>query len=245
MATYVYGIVESQAEPRGAAGIADAPLQLVPGDGNAALVSELPGSDLELGRDEILTHARVLEEAMSRGTVLPMRFGVVMESPDEVRQRLLAEHGSELARQLELLSDKVELNVRAVYEEEPLMREVMQRDPRIAELRDAIRGQPEEATYYDRIKLGELVAAAVDRQREVDAGQIVDALTPLALDVEVAELAHERVVVSASFLVERRRISEFDQAVDRVGQEQAGRIRFKYTGPLPPHSFVELAGAEA
>jgi hypothetical protein len=46
--------------------------------------------------------------------------------------------------------------------------------------------------------------------------------------------------VNASFLVERDGLSAFDRAVDALGEEQAGRIRLRYTGPLPPHSFVEL-----
>ena len=50
--------------------------------------------------------------------------------------------------------------------------------------------------------------------------------------------------VNASFLVEAVSLERFDQAVNELGEQQAGRIRFKYTGPLPPHSFVEL-GLEA
>jgi hypothetical protein len=49
-------------------------------------------------------------------------------------------------------------------------------------------------------------------------------------------------VVQASFLVERSRLAEFNAVVDQVAEGYGGQIRFKYTGPLPPHSFVELAG---
>ncbi|HEY2436500.1 MAG TPA: GvpL/GvpF family gas vesicle protein, partial [Solirubrobacteraceae bacterium] len=59
------------------------------------------------------------------------------------------------------------------------------------------------------------------------------------------EPAHERIAADASFLVERERIAEFDAEVDRIGRAQAGRLRLKLTGPLPPHSFVRLAATEA
>ena len=75
----------------------------------------------------------------------------------------------------------------------------------------------------------------------MDARAILESLTPLALAVDVAEPGHERIVLSASFLVEHGRIDEFDTAVDQVGQAQADRMRLKYTGPLPPHSFVHFA----
>jgi hypothetical protein len=240
---YVYGVVESNAPAPNGAGIRDAPLRLIPGETAAALVSDLEAEELKFGREEAMTHARVLEEALSHGTVLPMRFGVVVADEDEVRARILDGHGAELAAQLEQLAGKVELAVRAVYEEEQLMREIVQSNPEIARRRERLRGQPEDATYYERIGLGELVADAVERARENDAHTILEVLSPLALAVEIGQPSHERVVLSASFLVGREGLDRFDQALEEIAAGQAGRIRFKLTGPLPPHSFVQLAGA--
>ncbi len=243
MAEYVYGVVGADAEPPDGTGIADAPLRLVASEAAAALVSELPGDEVRLGREEAMTHARVLEAALSRGTVLPMRFGVVVADPDEVRARILDGHAEELVAQLEQLEGKVELAVRAVYEEEPLMREIVAAQPEIARRREALRGQPEDATYYERIGLGEMVAQAIERTREQDANTMLEILSPLALAVEIGQSSHERVALSASFLVEREQLARFDEALEELARSHAGRMRFKLTGPLPPHSFVELAGA--
>jgi Gas vesicle synthesis protein GvpL/GvpF len=243
VAEYVYGIVESGAKPPAARGIADAPLRLIAGETACALVSDLTAEELRLGREEMLAHARVLEEALAHGTVLPMRFGVLMEGPDEVRERLLDNHASELTVQLARFQDHIEMNVRGVYVEDPLMREVVEEDSRIARLRETVRSYPEEATYARRLELGELVAHAIERKRDVDAGYIIDVLTPYSVAYEVGTPAHERVVVNAAFLVSRDRVDEFDAALDEIARDQADRIRFKSTGPLPPHSFVELAGS--
>jgi hypothetical protein len=241
MPQYVYGIVEATAQtPRGR-GIARAPLRLVAGQDAAALVSEVKAERVRLGRDEVLVHARVLQRALQQGPVLPMRFGVVMSGPDEIRTRLLDEHGPDLRAQLTELEGKVEIRIRAVYEEDSLLREVVRERPDIASLSQTVRGGSDEATYYSRIRLGELIAAAVQRRREQDALAIVDALAPVALAVEVGDPAHERVVVQVSFLVERPRLAEFDETLEEVAAGYGGRIRFKYTGPLPPHSFVQLA----
>lgn len=241
MAQYVYGIVEATATaPRGR-GIAGAPLRLVSGEDAAALVSEVRTERVRFGREEVLMHARVLERAMKRGTVLPMRFGVVMSGPDEVRSRLLDEHGPDLRAQLAELGGKVEIRIRATYEEGAVLRDVVRDHPEIASLRASVQGLSEGAGYYDRIRLGELVAAAVERRREEDAHAIIHALATPALAVETSDPAHERVVVQASFLVERARLNEFDETLDQVADGYGGQIRFKYTGPLPPHSFVELA----
>lgn len=241
-AKYVYGILAASARVPSRTGIGDAPLELIAGDGIAALVSDVPGGgDLRMGRDAMTAHARVLEEAHSHGTVLPMRFGVVMAGDNEIRSQLLDAHHDELVDQLADFEGKVELKLRGTYEEDALMREVVREDQDVARLRESLRGAPEDATYYGRIQLGELIARAIERKREVDSREILESLTPLALAVEVAEATHERVVLSASFLIEHDQIDEFDAAVDRIGRSQADRMRLKYTGPLPPHSFVHFA----
>jgi Gas vesicle synthesis protein GvpL/GvpF len=244
-AKYVYGVVTSQAPPPSAAGIEGAAVGLIAAGEIAALASDIDPGSLQMGREAMNAHARVLEDAVAAGTVLPMRFGVVMADEAAVRRELLDGHGSELEAQLQELSGKVELRLRATYEEDRLMREVVTQDPKILHLRDSLRGQPEDATYYARIQLGELVAAAVQQTRQADADQIIGALSPLAVAVEAGEPGHERVALNASFLVERDRIAEFDKRVDEIGRAQADRLRFKYTGPLPPHSFVQLATAGA
>jgi hypothetical protein len=88
-----------------------------------------------------------------------------------------------------------------------------------------------------------MVAEAVERARESDANTILEVLSPLALAVEIGQPGHERVVLNASFLVDRDTVQRFDDALEDLARSQAERIRFKLTGPLPPHSFVELAGA--
>jgi Gas vesicle synthesis protein GvpL/GvpF len=240
---YIYRIVEANRKPPAVRGIADARLKLVAGDGAAALVSDLPAGEVRLGREEMLTHARVLEKALVRGTVLPMRFGVVMSDHDDIRERLLDEHAADLTEQLNEFEGKVEVRIRAVYEEEALLREVVRADPGLAALRGAVAGQSEDATYYARIELGERVAAGVERKRERDADEIIGSLSAVALAVDTGKTGHERVAVNASFLVERARLKEFNDVLDAIAEAHAGRIRFKYTGPLPPHSFVQLAGS--
>jgi len=239
-ATYVYGVLSADDEPPNIEGIGGAPLREITSDGIAALVSDMGDHELKLGREEMTTHARVLEEALQHGTVLPMRFGVVMAGEPAVKSALLDAHLDELKEQLSEMAGKVELRVRAVYDEQSLMREVVQEDQDIARLRNSLRGAPEDATYYGRIQLGEMVAKAVERKRDHDAAQLLDILTPLALAVHVGEPNNERIVLNASFLAERAEMAEFDDAVDEIGRAQADRMRLKYTGPLPPHSFVRL-----
>jgi hypothetical protein len=240
-AKYVYGVVRSKdpAPPKGA-GIDDEPVGVVAHGSVAALTSDVPGDFLEAGRQELLAHTRVLEEAMETSVVLPMRFGVVMPDEETVHERLLAPFAETLEAQLQEMDGKVEVTIKGIYDEAAILREAISENREISELKETIRGKPEAATYYERIRLGELIAAVLDEKRGAAAPQIIERLTPLAVEVRVGEPVHERMAVNASFLVERARLDEFDRVVDRIGAELAGHVQLKYTGPLPPHSFVEL-----
>jgi hypothetical protein len=241
-ARYVYGVVRAgDSPPRGLDGLQGEKVELVDDDGIGALTSAIPDDYVEAGRDELLAHSRVLEQVLQGGSVvLPMRFGVVMPDAEAVREQLLAPHRQELEAQLAEMDGKVEVNIKGIHDEQSVLGEIVRENEEVAQLRQAIQGKPEEATYYERIRLGELIAQALEDKRNEAAPRVVDALAPLAVAVEVGEPVHERMAVNASFLVERDRLAEFDRAVDELGQSEAGRLRLRYTGPLPPHSFVEL-----
>jgi hypothetical protein len=241
-AKYVYGVVRADPKrtPR-ARGIGKKKVRIVDADGLGALTTDIPPGELEAGREELLAHARVLERAIEQGTVLPMQFGVVMPDESAVREQLLEPHRLELEAQLEEMEDKFEVNLKAMYDERALLTEVINEDPEIAKLRGSLQGQPEDAVHFERIRLGELIAGAVNEKRDRDADEILRRLAKNAVAVEVGEPVHERMALNASFLVDRSRQKEFDAEVDRIAAEQGERMRFKYTGPLAPHSFVELA----
>lgn len=122
------------------------------------------------------------------------------------------------------------------------MREVVEAHPEIGARSKSISTRPPDAAYYERIELGQLIAQAVDRARTADSEAILDALEPFADALEIASPGHEREAARIFFLVDQSRLRDFDAAVDDLGRANAGRLRFKYTGPLPPYSFVSLPG---
>ncbi len=239
-AKYVYGVTARDCPtPRGT-GVLRRRLHALRHGRLAAIVSDAPDGEIQTGREELTAHAEVLQRARERGVVLPMRFGVVMPDEQTVRRELLASYGDELLAQLRELAGKAELRLRAVYDERSLIAAIVQGHRDIAELREAVRAGSPEATYYERIELGRRVEQAIEQAANADLAAILDALEPLAVAAEVDQLEHERVAANVSFLVEEAQIPAFDRAVDELGARNAGRLRFKYTGPLPAYSFVQL-----
>jgi hypothetical protein len=242
-AKYVYGVIpaDSRARPKGS-GIGGKALSLVASGELAAITSEVPEGPLEAGRDELMAHSQVLAETLDTArAVLPMRFGVVMPSDDSVREELLDAFRPDLEAQLDEMDGKIEMNLKGIYDEAAVLREVVAENREIAGLREAIASAPPDAMYPERIRIGELVAGALNAKRESDEQAILDRLAPNAIAMDVNPPLLERMAVNAAFLLERNDTGSFDAELERLAEEQHPRIGFKLTGPLPPHSFVELA----
>jgi hypothetical protein len=237
-ATYVYGVVRAREAPKiEAAGVGGGPVRSVSEGALAAIVSDVDAGFVEAGREDLERHLAVLEQAALSATVVPLRFGTVMPDDDAVTGELLRGRAGEIEEMLSSLDGRVELSLSGTYEER-VLGEVVAEQPEVATLRERVRGRDEAATYYDRIRLGELVANAMAAKRERDTEQVLAKLRPLADDVRLGDVAHERSVLSASFLVHRDRLPEFDRAAEEVAAANRSRIRFRYAGPLPPYDFV-------
>lgn len=240
-ACYVYGIVpEGTRLPEGLRGVGDpaGEVTVVRHGRLAAIVSEVP-ADRPLGtRDDLLAHERVLDMVAAEAPVLPMRFGAVLTDVEAAAEELLAPHHDHFASALFELAGSAQFTVKGRYVRDTVLREVLAEEPEVARLREALRDLPEEAGYYDRIRLGELIAHAFARKRETDAQTLLDTLTPHAVAVSVHEPPGEEGVVDVSFLVDHERQPRFERALEELGQRWDGRVRLRLLGPIAPYDFV-------
>lgn len=238
-ATYVYGLVKADAElPPGLDGLGPSGrVSTIAHKRIAAIVSDVP-TDRPLGtRQDLMAHERVLDTVAERTAVLPMRFPAVVEEAGVVDE-LLAPHEERFVEALTQLDGVVQFTLKGRFEQEPVLREIAEADDEIMALRDRVNGLPEDATYYDRIRLGELVVTAMQQRRDEVGPRVLERLRPFAADISLRRLAQPDEVVNASFLVERDRAKQFDDAVDEVGRDLDGRVRFRLVGPLAPYDFV-------
>ena len=234
---YVYGFMRAAEAPdRLDGGVSGAVVEPVT-EGRLAALASAVAQEIVPRRADLLAHADILQRAHDAGTVLPLRFGVLMPGDDEVRAEL-ASRADELERMLEQLDGRLEMSVSALYREEVVLREIVEERPEVARAQAAMRDKPPAATHFERIRLGELVAGAVEAKREADSSDILRELAPHAVAVADEDLLHEQMVVNAAFLVERDRLAEFDAAVEQASRRRAERMQFKLLGPRPPHSFV-------
>ena len=205
----------------------------------AAVVSNSPIMKYSVSRENLIPHERAIEEVMKTHTVLPVRFCTIAEDEEKVKKILEKEHD----RFVDLLRDmegKKELGLKAIFKEEVIYKDILERYEAIKVLKEKIALLPSEKTYYQRMEIGEMVEAALQKEKEIYGEEILNILSPLALEVKTNNTYGERMIINAAFLVERHREAEFDQEVWQLDAKYGDKIKLKYVGTLPPFNFVNL-----
>jgi hypothetical protein len=239
---YVYGVVDTAAVQEvcgDVAGLDGGPVDIVAQGGIGCVLSAYRGEDLRAASREtilryLLRHQQVVEHVMQGRAVLPVKFGTVLDSPEDV-SALLAQARHDLGTALDLMRDKVEVEVAATWDLKRVLQEVGH-EQEVARAREALAasGSP---TLDDKVRFGQVVKACLDRRRDAHRERMLEVLRPLAIDVAPNALVAEEMVMNVAFLVERARQQEFDDQVRVLDSLFDNQLTFRVIGPLPPYSF--------
>jgi hypothetical protein len=236
---YLYGIVAADlVVPTDLKGLHDQAVSLVPYGDVAAVTSLLDSEQTLAGRDELMAHSRVLDAIAALGPVIPVRFGSVLQDHDAVRTNLLEPSHDRFHAMLDDLAGQSQFIVRARYDEQQVLTEVVAENPEIAQLRAATRELPDDSLYGDRVRLGELVARALEAKSAEDGRTLLTELERHAAAVSIRESAGLDRLLDVAILVEDSRRAEFEQAVEKLAEGFAGRAHLKLIGPTAPYDFV-------
>lgn len=242
MALYVHCIMRA-ADARQAVEAAQAgdgpPLDIVEHGPVGAVISCADEGQPRLRREDIIGHSDVLQAVFQHGPVLPLRLGTALTDQTAVADGLLAPQAEALAARLNALEGKAEMQVKAIYAEEPLLRSILAGDPALRHAVERSRGMPAAATHFEQIRIGEAISAAVQDRQIADGETMLAKLRPLVVAVRLSPPHHERAVMNAAFLVEADKVRRFDGAVEQLSRERSADVEFTLIGPLPPYSFAD------
>ncbi len=242
-AIYVYGVVPADvAVTDTAKGVGDPParVHLVRYEDIAALASEVDVSQ-PLGRPEdLLAHEHLLDGAAKEAPVLPFRFGGVVQTEQAVEEELLAHHHDEFAASLAEIEGTAQFVVKGRYDERTILREVLTENAEADELRSQLKGHSEDdpATRDIRIRLGEIINAAVDEKRTADTRRLGEVIDPYCEASNVREPSHELDAVHAAVLVKNNRVADLEGALSELSDDWAGRVELRLLGPMAAYDFV-------
>ena len=236
---FVYGIVRGDTELPGVmVGLDGRDVVTVRCDRVAALVSPLAVQRPPGRAKELLAYSQALDVVAESHPVVPVRFGAILPDAGSVVEELLAPDEEHFHALLEDLQGRAQFMLRAGYVEEQVLGEIVQSDPEVAELRERTRDLPEEAAYAERVRLGELVARAIEDKRGQDADFLLDRVLTLVDAHVVRPVSGLAPVCDVALLVHSDQRAELEARLESLAEEVHERIRLRLMGPVAPYDFV-------
>jgi hypothetical protein len=203
----------------------------------AAVVSDTAIAVHEPTRANVLAHERVNETVMRDHTVIPMSFGTVFKTRDDIHELLRSAYDA-FKDVLVKMEDKLEFGLKVLWDRDLIIKELENDNEDIRRLKGEITSQ-KGSTYFARMQYGRLVDAALQQRSEKFVHDIFEALRPVSVASRANKPIGDRMIMNAAFLVRRDKETDFDEIVKRIGAALAV-LTFKYTGPWPPYNFVNI-----
>jgi hypothetical protein len=203
----------------------------------AAVVSDAPLEVLDSTRDNVLAHERVNETVMHDHTVIPMSFGTIFKTHDDIIE-LLRSAFDAFGDVLNKMQNKLEFGLKVLWDPDQAVKDVESEDEDIAKLKKEISAQ-KGPTYFARMQYGRLVDAALQARSERYVANILTELRDVSVASRINKPIGDKMIMNAAFLISRNQEQAFDRKIKDIAS-RLEQLTFKYTGPWPPYNFVNI-----
>lgn len=189
-------------------------------------------------RDDVLAHQQVIDKMMESYTIIPLSFGNVFRSEDDiiVVLRKLYEQIHLLVPQFE---NKIEMGLKIIGKPEWFEKEI-ESNPELAQIKKVMDSMPSEAAYYEQIKVGEMAKHLFSRMQQQVITSIYDPLSAMVESAKINDPVGDRTLLNAAFLIDRKAEPLFDAKVFDLHEQWQEKMEFKYSGPWPVYNFVNI-----
>jgi hypothetical protein len=239
---YVYGVIEAK-EPlnfgkMGIGGLGEA-VYTVHYNDISAVVSKTPVFIFDPTRENALAHEHVIETVMRSNTIIPMSFGTVFRTDDDIREVLRSIYAS-LKDVLRQMSGKLEFGLKVTWDRDRIIEEIKRENEDIRRFQQELTRKHLQSTYLARMQLGRMIEKAMTERSAEVVKSIYDSLRGICVASRDNKPIGDKMIMNAAFLIQKEKEGDFDAGVNQIAQKYGNRLTFKYTGPWPPYNFVNI-----
>ena len=235
---YCYCIIDSNRPLVGKiAGLEEAPVYNIPYHEMGLIVSSLKEEIKGITEDRVLIHERVVESLMGNYTVLPMRFITVFKNRDGALS-LMRDHYIDFKNNILRLRNKVEYGIRVIWSGD-LVKEGIARKLEEETEQLSISGNTPAKNYLKK-KLKEYrINTKFKEEAEENITLIDNLFQNLAAEKKLEKLKSNDLLLSACYLVEKNRQSQFKETFEKLKNTHT-HLKYLFSGPWPPYNFIKL-----
>jgi len=222
-------------------GISGFDLFVVATDEVAAVVSDFDRSGTATDRTMAIEYAGLIEIMAQHFTLLPVRFGSVMESTDLIL-KMLERNYHEIQQNLQKVDNKCEFGLKILCDPEKIMADMKSKTEAIIKSDIAPSAEGKNSVYREWVnkkltehRLEEMMITFVD---SVIAALSVS-LTRLNTIHKFKKMVTATTIIDAVFLLDKEKKDALIQSVEVIEKQFPG-LNFLLTGPWPPYNFVEI-----
>jgi hypothetical protein len=240
---YVYGIINGKmTQEIEIPGVDDEKVYPIPYQEISVVVSNIniDTDEIDPTRRNVLAHTNVQSKLLESYDLLPMGFGMIAGSEDEITT-ILKNNYTGLKNELKRLAEKIEVELKVFWDEKALIEDLEKNNKKFSELKARISkaSSPIESRNL-AVEAGKLVEEIVGNWKGKHIKNIFNTLRKKSIDAVENKFVGIKNILNASFLVEKKKEPEFKKDVFRLDSEYNGKLNFKYIAPLPPYNFVNF-----
>jgi len=188
-------------------------------------------------RENVLAHQRVNETVMREHTVIPLAFGTVFKTREDIIELLKSAYDA-FSDVLTKMQNKLEFGLKVLWDRDQIVKDIEAEDEDVRRLKNEISSQ-KGSTYFARMQYGRLIDAALQSRSERSVNDIFAALRDVCVASRSNKPIGDKMILNAAFLVSRDKEAAFDARVKEIGARYE-KLTFNYTGPWPPYNFVNI-----
>jgi hypothetical protein len=211
-------------------------------EGLCMVVSDHPLNKFVVNPENMLAHQKVIEEVMKEfNSVIPVRFGTIAATPDEIRN-LLQRRYSEFSDLLQAFENKVEFNLKGHWKNlEVIFKEIDAEYEEVKNIRKEIERENDPRRKEGKMVIaGEEVKKALKLKKNRETEDILESLKRTVFDYKLNKTNDDSLFMNVAFLVNSGREKEIDNIMTDLGEQYKDRTDFIYTTALPIFNFIDL-----